>query len=92
MIISAVYLIVCCLLSCLTALTRHQVSKDAEPLHENALLRHQIGRVRYEPGDRPHPPAPSRGQPTSTAVGSPNWTPTRSGSRLGPKISVRPAP
>ena len=33
-------------------LTRHQVSKDAELLHENALLRHQISRVRYEPGDR----------------------------------------
>ena len=52
MIISAVYLIVRCLLSYLTVLTRHHVSKDAELLHENALLRHQISRVRYEPGDR----------------------------------------
>jgi hypothetical protein len=36
-------------------LTRHQVSKDAELLvirHENAVLRRQIGRVRYQPGDR----------------------------------------
>jgi putative transposase len=44
-----------CLLGCLTALTRHQVSKDAELLvlrHENAVLRRQIGRVRYQPGDR----------------------------------------
>ena len=36
-------------------LTRHQVSKDAELLvlrHENTVLRRQIGRVRYQPGDR----------------------------------------
>ena len=55
MILSLVYLLVCCLLGCLTVLTRHQVSKDAELLvlrHENAVLRRQIGRVRYQPGDR----------------------------------------
>jgi putative transposase len=54
-IISAVYLLVRCLLGCLTALTRHRASKDAELLvlrHENAVLRRQIGRVRYKPGDR----------------------------------------
>ena len=55
MIISAVYLLVRCLLGCLTVLTRHRASKDAELLvlrHENAVLRRQIGRVRYKPGDR----------------------------------------
>ena len=55
MIISAVYLLVRCLLGCLTVLSRGQASKDAELLvlrHENAVLRRQIGRVRYEPGDR----------------------------------------
>jgi len=54
-IISAVYLLVRCLLGCLTVLTRHWASTDAELLvlrHENAVLRRQIGRVRYMPGDR----------------------------------------
>ena len=53
MIISVVYLLVRCLLGCLMVLTRHQVSKDAELLvlrHENAVLRRQISRVRYQPG------------------------------------------
>lgn len=55
MIISVFYLLVHCLLGCLMVLTRHQVSKDAGVLvlgHENAVLRRQIGRVRYGPGDR----------------------------------------
>jgi putative transposase len=50
-----VYLLVRCLLGCLTVLTRSHASKDAELLvlrHENAVLRRQIDRVRYEPGDR----------------------------------------
>jgi hypothetical protein len=37
------------------ALTRRQTSKDSELLvlrHENAVLRRQISRVRYQPGDR----------------------------------------
>jgi hypothetical protein len=54
-IIPAVYLLVRCLFGCLTVLTRHEVSKDAELLvlrHENAVLRRQVGRVRHEPGDR----------------------------------------
>ena len=54
-IISVVYLLVRCLLGCLAVLSRGQVSKDAELLvlrHENALLRRQVGRVRYQPADR----------------------------------------
>jgi putative transposase len=54
-IISVVYLLVRCLLGCLMVVTRHQVSKDAELLvlrHENAVLRRQVSRVRYQPGDR----------------------------------------
>jgi len=54
-IISVLYLLIRCLLGCLTALARHRVSKDAELLvlrHENAVLRRQVGRVRYEPADR----------------------------------------
>ena len=52
MIISAVYLLVRSLLSCLMVLTQREVSKDAELLvlrHENAVLRRQAGRVRYQP-------------------------------------------
>src|SRR6266702_3467740 len=55
---SVVYLVVRRLLGCLMVLARGEVSKDAELLvlrhenHENAVLRRQIGRVRYQPGDR----------------------------------------
>jgi putative transposase len=54
-IISVVYLLVCCLLGGLMVLARREVSKDAELLvlrHVNAVLRRQIGRVRYQPSDR----------------------------------------
>ena len=55
MIFSVAYLLVRCLLGCLMVLARREVSKDPELLvlrHENAVLRRQIGRVRYQPGDR----------------------------------------
>src|SRR6266436_7048890 len=52
---SVVYLVVRRLLGCQMVLARGEVSKDAELLvlrHENAVLRRQIGRVRYQPSDR----------------------------------------
>ncbi len=55
MIFSVVYLLVRRLLGCLMVLARGAVSKDAELLvlrHQNAVLRRQISRVRYQPGDR----------------------------------------
>ena len=55
MIFSAVYLLVRCLLNCLMVLAQGGESKDAELLvlrHDNAVLRRQVGRVRYQPGDR----------------------------------------
>jgi transposase InsO family protein len=54
-IISMGYLLVRCLLGGLMVLARREVSKDAELLvlrHENAVLRRQTGRIRYQPGDR----------------------------------------
>jgi putative transposase len=55
MIFSVVYLLARCLLGCLMVLARGESSKEAELLvlrHENAVLRRQVGRVRYQPGDR----------------------------------------
>ncbi len=50
---SVAYQLALCLLGCLMLLTRREVSKEAELLvlrHENAaVLRRQVGRVRYEP-------------------------------------------
>lgn len=55
MIISVAYRLVRCLLGYFVVLARREASKDAELLvlrHEIAVLRRQIGRVRYQPGDR----------------------------------------
>ena len=55
MISSVVYLLIRRLLGCLMVLARGEVSKDAELLvlrRQNAVLRRQISRVRYQPGDR----------------------------------------
>lgn len=55
MIFSVVCLVVRCLPGCLMVLARREVCKDAELLvlrHENAVLRRQISRVRYQPADR----------------------------------------
>ncbi len=55
MIFPVVYLLARALLGCITVLARREMSKDAELLvlgHENAVLRRQIGRVRYQPGNR----------------------------------------
>ena len=55
MIFSVVYLLARSLLGCLMVLARREASKDAELLvlrHENAVLRRQISRVRYQPADR----------------------------------------
>jgi putative transposase len=55
MILSIVYAVVRRLLSVPGVLLRRERSKDAELLvlrHEYAVLRRQVTRVRYEPGDR----------------------------------------
>ena len=55
MIFSVVYLLVRRLLGCLMVLARGEVSKDAELLvlrHQNAVVRRQISRVRYQLGNR----------------------------------------
>jgi len=54
-IFSVAYLLARRLLGCLMVLARREVSKDAELLvlrHENAVLRRQVSRVRYQPADR----------------------------------------
>jgi hypothetical protein len=54
-VFSVVYLLTRRLLSCLMLLARREVSKEAELLvlrHENAVLRRQTARIRYQPADR----------------------------------------
>jgi len=49
------YVLTCRMLGLVVLLCRGDQTKDAELLvlrHENAVLRRQVGRVRYEPADR----------------------------------------
>jgi len=53
--LSVIYLLVRCVLGCLMVRARREVSKDAEFMvlrHENAMLRRQTSKIRYQPGDR----------------------------------------
>ena len=55
MFLSVIYLLVRCVLGCLMVRARREVYKDAELLvlrHENAVLRRQITKVRYQPASR----------------------------------------
>jgi putative transposase len=55
MLLKIVYLLTCRVLSLVVLVFRCDRAKDAELLvlrHENAVLRRNAGRVRYEPGDR----------------------------------------
>jgi putative transposase len=54
-LLKIVYLLTCRVLGLAVLVFRGDRAKDAELLvlrHENAVLRRQAGRVRYEPGDR----------------------------------------
>lgn len=55
MFLSVIYLLVRCVLGCLMVRAQREVSKDAELLvlrHENAMLRRQTSKIRYQPCDR----------------------------------------
>jgi putative transposase len=54
-LLKIVYVLTCRMLGLVVLLFRGDQAKDAELLvlrHENAVLRRQAGRVRYEPADR----------------------------------------
>ena len=54
-LLKIVYLLFRRILGLAVLVPRTDLAKDAELLvlrHENAVLRHQVGRVRYEPADR----------------------------------------
>ena len=54
-LLKIVFLLTCRVLSVAALVFRGDLAKDAELLvlrHENAVLRRQAGRVRYEPADR----------------------------------------
>ena len=54
-LIKIAYLLVRRILGLAVLLFRRDMAKDAELLvlrHENAVLRRQVGRLRYEPADR----------------------------------------
>ena len=55
MLLKIVYLLTCRVLGLAVLVFHSDLAKDAELLvlrHENAVLRRQIGRVCYQPGDR----------------------------------------
>ena len=55
MLLKAVYVLTCRVLSLAVLVFRGDLAKEAELLvlrHENAVLRRHVGRVRYEPADR----------------------------------------
>ena len=55
MLLKIVYLLTCRMLGAALLLFRSGRAKDAGLLvlrHENAVLRRQVGRIRYEPADR----------------------------------------
>ena len=55
MFLSVIYLLVRCVLGCLMVRARREVFNDAGRvvlLHENAVLRRQTSKIRYQPGDR----------------------------------------
>jgi putative transposase len=73
MLLKIVYLLTCQVLGLVVLVFRCDRAKDAELLvlrHENALLRRNAGRIRYQPGDRMWFAAVARLLPRRTGPGS----------------------